>query len=689
MTPTGTLPPSSSSPLRYLKGVGPKRAQALERLGIQSLRDLLFFFPRRYEDRSHFCRITDMQPGIPVSIRGEILTVKLKRLRHLQILEIVVGDDSGMIHAVWFNQVYLKKQFVEGSQLILFGKAEIYKGRLQLNAPEYEVIDAEEEAVHTGRITPIYPLTEGLFQRSMRMTMKEVVENYLEKEVQDYLPSSFRQEKDIQELQSAIREMHFPETMEGLMTARRRIVYDEFLLFEMVLMRKMERLRTRYKAPVLTDGKKWLERFQAALPFAMTEDQKKAAGEIADELGQTAPMNRLLQGDVGSGKTLVALFALLLAAGSGYQGALLVPTEILAEQHYRTLRQLLEAFQIRTALLTSSTLPPQRERMLAELRQGKIQIVVGTHAILQEDVSFKSLALVVIDEQHKFGVHQRAKLLQNEPRPHQLVMTATPIPRTLAFTSYGDLSISTIRQLPAGRQPIKTWWVPREKQTRVFEHMRAKIEKGEQAYFIFPLIEETEKSDLLAAEKEYKRLKASAFSGLRMGLVHGRMTKEERDAMMNAFRAGELNILVATSVIEVGVDHPNATMMVIENADRFGLAQLHQMRGRIGRGDKASECYVFGEPSTEEGKKRLQIFSRTQDGFAIAEEDMRLRGFGDFLGTRQSGVPGFNLADPVADEALLQDARDTAFRLLRNRMLEEHPEWQAFRAFLESVNLNY
>jgi ATP-dependent DNA helicase RecG len=433
----------------------------------------------------------------------------------------------------------------------------------------------------------------------------------------------------------------------------------------------------------------WAKQFTQSLPFRLTPSQDKVIGELAEDLSKTIPMNRLLQGDVGSGKTVIAAFALLLAAKNSRQGALLAPTEILAEQHFRTLLQVLKPFSISLELLTSSTPSSRRERLLAELKQGKLSLLVGTHALLQEDVRFNSLALAVIDEQHKFGVYQRCQLLNADPRPHQLVMTATPIPRTLALIIYGDLDTSTLRELPAGRQPISTYWITRAKQKEVLEHILKKVQAGEQAYFIFPLIEETEKSDLLAAKKEFENLRRTVFSDIKMGLVHGRLTKEERDTIMQAFRQGEIQVLVATSVVEVGVDHPNATVMVIENAERFGLSQLHQMRGRIGRGTKASECFLFGEPRSEEGKKRLRILTKTQDGFLIAQEDLKLRGPGDFLGTRQSGEPFFRIAHPVLDEDILLEARETAMVLLKNRTLEQNPEWDPMKKYFEQIQLRY
>lgn len=681
---------SNPSPLRYIKGIGPKRAQALEKLGIQTPRDLLYFFPWRYEDRSQFRKIAELNPGETATVRGDILSVNLKRIRRFTILEVKVGDESGLIPAVWFNQPYLKDQFTPDKQIILYGKTAVSKEKLQFSSPDFEIIDPDEQSapIHTARITPIYPLTEGLYQRSLRSTIYELVNTQLDSLVQEYLPASFLDKYDLMPLTEAVKEMHFPSSLEAQTIARKRLAFDELFLFELSLLGKMEQMRTKYKASSLPGGSA-LNDLKKSLPFQLTAGQSEALAEIFKDLETTIPMNRLLQGDVGSGKTVVAAGALLAAARNQKQGAILVPTEILAEQHYQTLSLLLEKLNVSVALLTSSTSAPKREKIIAELKQGKMKVIVGTHAILQDDVRFKDLALVIIDEQHKFGVHQRCKLLDKTPRPHQLVMTATPIPRTLALTVYGDLSTSVLKELPAGRKPIKTYWITRLKQKLVWEHIRDKCVKGEQAYIIFPLIEESEKTDLFAAVQEYEMLRKSVFKNVKVGLVHGKILPEERDGIMKAFGRNEIQILVATSVIEVGVNNPNATMMVIENAERFGLAQLHQMRGRIGRGDKESECYLFGEPKTEEGQRRLRILTKSQDGFFLAEEDLKLRGPGDFWGTRQSGVPFFKVANPIEDELLLVQARQEASVLIKERLIDEDPKWSGVKKILEQFPIRY
>ncbi|MBI3313067.1 MAG: ATP-dependent DNA helicase RecG [Candidatus Omnitrophica bacterium] len=678
-----------ASNLRYLKGVGPKKALLLEKIGIESPRDLLYFFPRRYEDRSHFKAISEVQAGETVTLRGKVLTVKFKPLRHTKIVEVMIGDAEGMIPAVWFNQPYLKNQFQEDQEVILYGRADLYQNRLQMVSPEYELFDQDQEGIHTGRITPIYPLTEGLFQRSLRTTLREVVQNQLEKNIQEYLSPEFRAEHHLMELPEAIREMHFPASFQKLEEARARIVFDEFFLFQLTLLKKIETLKNKYKAYAVTDAEKWAGEFTKGLPFALTKGQQRAIKDLASDLQSTVPMNRLLMGDVGSGKTVIAAYAALTMIKNEYQAAFLIPTEILAEQHYRTLSKFLEPFNVPVELMTASTPAPRRERVAAELRQGKPMLLIGTHAILQEDIKLSRLALVVIDEQHKFGVYQRCQLLNINPRPHQLVMTATPIPRTLALTVYGDLDVSTLPELPSGRKPVKTFWVNRTKQDEVLQHILTKLKSGEQAYFIFPLIEETEKMDLLAAKKEYEKLKSTVFKEISVGLVHGRLSSEERERTMQAFKRGEVAALVATSVIEVGVDNPNATVMVIENAERFGLSQLHQMRGRIGRGNKPSECFLFGEPKTDEGKKRLRILTKSQDGFLIAEEDLKLRGPGDFWGKRQSGEPLFRIANPISDQDVLFKARQIALDLIKNKGAASSGQWAAIQNHLEQFPLRY
>ena len=676
-----------SGELRYIKGVGPKRSLIFQKIGIHSVRDLFYLFPRRYEDRSHFAPLASLPFEEPITCRGDVMDVKFKPIRGMPLVEVLIGDAEGTLRAVWFNQPYLKKIFECGQQVILYGKVELYQKRLQMSNPEFEIVDSPQaESIHTGRITPIYPLTEGLFQRSLRTTLKEAVDHHLSGTLTDALPPELRNRLDLMPLDIALREMHLPASFEELAKARRRIVFDEFFSFELQLLLRVKANRRKYQAPAFRIPPELTGEFRNSLPFKLTGSQEKAVLELIKDLEGTIPMNRLLQGDVGSGKTVVAAFALLAAHRSGLQSAFLIPTEILAEQHYRTLVRFLEPLGIHPELLTKSIDTDRRARLIAELKQGKVPVLVGTHALLQEDVTFKNLGLLVVDEQHKFGVHQRSQLLLRSPRPHQLVMTATPIPRTLALTVYADLDISTMKELPKGRMPIKTYWITRKKQPEIFAHMSARIQKGEQAYIVFPLIEETEKTDLLAAKKEFERLRKTVFAKYRLGLVHGKIDRSEREATMRAFTRGEIDILVATSVIEVGVDQPNATMMIIENAERFGLAQLHQLRGRIGRGTLESECFLFGEPTTDDGKMRLRLLTKLSDGFLIADEDLKLRGQGDLWGIRQSGEPLFRVAHPVLDEEILLQARKEAQLLVHEIPGEEGQKTPAWiQKYLEQM----
>ncbi len=691
---------SLAKPVRYVRGVGPKRSEALLRLGIETVEDLFYFFPRQYQDRSHFISLKDIQPGQFFTVKGEVLTTGLKRMKRMTLFEMTLGDDSGFVYATWFNQPYLNRQFKEGDTVILSGKVELYNSRLQFNSPDYEVLSKSlEDTIHTGRIVPIYPLTEGLGQRGMRRAMKELVDSELQ-EVSDFLSPDLRERLDLVPLRSAIQNIHFPTEADALDRARRRLIFEEFFIFEIALLKRIRRDRSALKAPAFSQFETALEEFCGHLPFKLTASQQEVIREIAgdvapaarqpqsgqaadgglSELGQPVPMRRLLQGDVGSGKTVVAAFLLFLAAKNHFQSVLMAPTEVLADQHYQTLTRLLAPLNVKIVLITGSTEEKERGEILADLRRHRIDLAVGTHALIQEDIRFAKLGAVVIDEQHKFGVRQRAVLLSGDVRPHLLVMTATPIPRTLGLTLYGDLDISSIRELPLGRIPVQTFWITKVKEHEVLTHVKEKVMRGEQAYIIFPLIDETEKMDIQAATTEFENLRKGIFSGVELGLIHGRLSRWDKERVMRDFKAGRVGVLVSTSLVEVGIDNPNATLMVIENAERFGLSQLHQLRGRIGRGAKESFCFLFGNPQTEEGKRRLRILTKTTDGFKIAEEDLILRGPGDFLGTRQSGAPLFKIGDLVRDADLLRLARKEAMALI-----EQDPELARFETLKSRV----
>ncbi len=680
--PPKTQNVTPETPIQYLKGIGPKRAESLKRLGYEAIGDLFYFFPRRYEDRSRFRPIRSCRIGEFVTIKGEVLSTNVRPVKRREIFEMVIGDDSGTIHASWFNQGYLKKNFEAGDHIVLSGKVEFYN-RLQLNSPEYEVlISDEEETIHTGRITPIYPLTEGLWQRTTRAAMKQLIDHYPDILIREYLQPEIRERHHLDDLKHAVKNIHFPESFGLLQNARNRLVFDEFFLFELAILSKKEKEKQVGKASLISSSSEFAADFEKHLPFKLTASQKKVIHEILLDISKPVPMRRLLQGDVGSGKTLVAIMALLRACHSGFQSAFLVPTEILAEQHFKTVSKWLTPFNIPVKLMTGGTDEVTKQDIRYHLRQNKPIIIIGTHALLEEKVKFSNLALVVIDEQHKFGVKQRAHLLKGELSPHLLVMTATPIPRTLGLTLYGDLEISTINELPAGREAVKTYWITQQKEKEVFEFIIKKLNEGEQAYIVFPSIEETEKSDLLAAKKEYETLKKGMFKGFEVGLVHGKMDSREKESVMKRFHAGEIKLLVATSVIEVGIDNPQASIMVIENAERFGLSQLHQLRGRVGRGNKPSCCFLFGNPKTDEGKRRLRVLTKTNDGFKIAEEDLLLRGPGDFLGTRQSGMPQFALANLALDYDILRKAREEVKLLLERDPDLENPKFAPLKTML-------
>jgi ATP-dependent DNA helicase RecG len=649
--------------IRFLKGVGPHREKIFKKIGVATVRDLLFYFPRTHEDRSTFKPISKLVLGETVSLKGQVVKKRLKRLRAMTIFEMDVVNPTGLITATWFNQPYLDKTFNVKDSVILSGKVEFYK-RLQLSSPEYEILNGEEdETIHTGRIVPIYPLTDGLSQKTLRTLIFRLLQE-VKDELEDYLPGSVRQRYQLETLKQAVLNYHFPTSQFEISVSRKRLVFDDFFILQFMLAQSKKKRQAEKSCFQLSPSDSILKPFFKALPYEFTASQEQACQEILKDLSLSHPMNRLLQGDVGSGKTAVAAFGIWLAFSSGFQSALLVPTEILAEQHYRNLALLFSNLKLPVFLLTGTSDAKKRKKILEELKKGNPCCVVGSHSLLQLDVQFKKLGMVVIDEQHKFGVHQRAKLLTQTSAPHVLVMTATPIPRTLTLAFYGDLSISTLREFPRGPKQIKTWWVTRQKEPQVFRFISDRVEKKEQAFIVFPAIEENEKTEILAAKKMYQELSQTYFQKINVGLIHGKLKKEEKDRVMAEYRSGHIQVLVATSVIEVGIDTPASSVIVIENADRFGLSQLHQLRGRVGRQGQEGYCFLIADPKTEEGKKRLRILTKHLDGFLIAEEDLKLRGPGDMLGVRQSGIPFFNVANILEDSAILNYARDFAFECI-------------------------
>ena len=662
-----------ATPLQFLKGVGPRRAADLEHAGLVSLEDLLYRFPLRYEDRSRLQPIASLKPGQTASIAGRVLACGLRSTRRpgFKIFEAAVDDGSGSLRAVWFNQPFLRDIFMRGQHVVLYGAVEMRGSvSLQITNPQYEILDDEDgETIHTGRIVPVYERTGTITPKMQRRLVYDALQR-VPADLPDQLPEEIRVRLGLPSRYAALLATHFPpedaplDALNQFATpAQRRLIFEEAFLFQMGVLAKRQSAAAEAKPAAIHVDDRIRESARSVLPFRLTNGQKQALKDIVDDMQRRFPMNRLLQGDVGAGKTIVALLAAIVAMENGLQVAFMAPTEILAEQHFQNISRLLQASRFRVALLTGSTASAARREQLAQIESGAIPLVVGTHALVQGDVRFKQLGLVVIDEQHRFGVLQRATLRAKGLHPDVLVMTATPIPRTLALTVYGDLDVSMIRELPAGRLPIKTAAKPESRRDEVYAFIRDQLDAGRQTYVIYPLVEESAKIDLKAATEMHDHLAQEVFPAYRVGLLHGRMKADARDRVMKAFVSGELQILVSTTVVEVGVDVPNASVMIVEHAERFGLSQLHQLRGRVGRDRHQSFCFLlYQSPLSDEARERLKAMTDTTDGFEIAERDLRLRGPGDFFGTRQAGVPTFRMIDLVRDRELLDVAQHEAAR---------------------------
>ena len=670
--------------VQFVKGVGPRRAGLLRRLGIQTVEELLYYFPRDYQDRRFFHSISSLREGEVATIRGKVLASGIiETRRRKKIFRLVVGDETGKIPCTWFNQPYLKENFHRGEEIVFSGKVQKYRV-LQMINPEYEKSGEKKESlIHAGRIVPFYPLTEGLNQKALRRVIRRALEEYLP-HLPDMLPEELRQRWKVTTFQRAMNDIHYPPDYASLREARKRLILDEFFLLQLGLAVKRARQALEERAlPHRTDSL-LLETFIKSLPFRLTRAQGRAIWEIKKDMKGPRPMNRLLQGDVGSGKTLVAVGGLVFTVDNGYQGAIMVPTEILAQQHYQNLQEMLAPLKIKVALFTGGVKSAEREELLKEIKNGKSQLVVGTQALIQERVIFKKLGMVVADEQHKFGVLERARLREKGYSPHVLVMTATPIPRTLTLTVYGDLDISILDELPPGRKKVRTYWIGPAKLTRAYDFIREEVRKKRQAFIIYPLIEESESLQVKAAAEMFQHLQKWVFSGIRLGLVHGRMPTAEKEKIMNEFRARRIDILVSTVVVEIGIDIPDATVMLVENAERFGLAQLHQLRGRVGRSRYQSHCILQGNPRTEQGVKRLQAMKNIDDGFVIAQEDLEIRGPGEFFGTRQHGLPEIRIGRILADVNLMEFARRQAFRLIEKDPHLSDPKYSLIREKLRA-----
>lgn len=703
--------PSVRSPVTAVRGVNTVQARKLGSLGVRTVEDLLYLFPHRYDDFSRLKTIQELHYGEEVTIIGAVQEAQnVKTRRGKELTKAVLADGTGSIEAVWFNQPYLVRQFTRGRRVVLSGRVDQYLGRLTFQSPQWELWTSD--LVHTGRLVPVYPLTEGLTARSLRRLMKRALEEWAPR-LTDALPISVRQAYNLEDLVTTIRQIHFPDDSVSLGRARHRLCFEEFLLIQLGVMRQRFHWRQETGRPLTVD-EAMLSTLVRALPFSLTLAQQRVLRDITGDLQHSYPMRRLLQGDVGSGKTVVALLAMLIAVSNDMQAVMMAPTEVLAEQHYHTLTSMLDGIaerlrsadclvppghgplqdespqpdrgatadwvaQTQVGLLRGSLTPAEKEERRCQIASGEVDIIVGTHALIQEEATFRDLGLAIVDEQHRFGVAQRAALRQKGYHPHVLVMSATPIPRSLALTLYGDLDLSIIDELPPHRQKIITKWLAPVERERAYAFLRRQVETGRQAFIICPLIEESDKIDARAAVSEYARLQDQVFPDLQLGLLHGRMKSVEKEEVMARFRAGEYHVLVSTPVVEVGIDVPNATVMLVEGADRFGLAQLHQFRGRVGRGEHQSYCLLLAESPSFEGEQRLRVIETTDDGFLLAEEDLKMRGPGEFFGTRQSGLPDLKVAQ-IGDAQVLEQARRAAQDLFTQDPALAQPEHQALAA---------
>jgi ATP-dependent DNA helicase RecG len=673
--------------IQYIKGVGPHRARLLNRLGIRTVRDALYYLPYRYEDRSNIRKISDLRYGNIETVSGKVISAEVIKLpgKNLKLFELTINDGSALLKGKWFNQPFMKKNFKVGNEVLLCGtvRRNPYWGiGFEMDNPEYEIMnDSDDSFIHVNRVVPVYRVTSGLTVRQMRSIMFNVVNTCIQ-DVSETIPPEILKRNTLPDLPESLSQIHFPgETVDiellnrGMSHFHRRLSFDELFMLELGLA-VIKKDTILEKGFAFNPEGKLLQRFRNSLPFTLTGAQERVFSDISCDMKRPHPMNRLIQGDVGCGKTVLALMAMVVAVECGYQAALMVPTEILAEQHYLNIYRTIEDLGLKICLLTGS----KKERPLREIASGEIDMVVGTHALIQEGVTFKNLGLAVIDEQHRFGVMQRALLKKKAINPDMLIMTATPIPRTLALTLYGDLDYSVVDELPPNRRPVTTCLYHSNQKESIYRLIREEVNKGRQVYVVYPVIEESEKTDLRSAvigKNAFEKM----FPEFRIGIIHGRMKAQEREQIMASFKQGEIDVLISTTVIEVGVDVPNATLMTIIHAERFGLSQLHQLRGRIGRGAHQSYCILLAyAPYGEEARRRLGIMLKSNDGFRIAEEDLNIRGPGEFFGTRQSGMPDLRIANIVRDTVLLNEARKEAFSII-----DEDPDLKGYPFMRKSL----
>ena len=689
--PAYKAPPAEvtvDAPVDRLRGVDTKLTARLKRLDVETIRDLLYLFPRRHEDYSTAVKISELSPGEECTVVAtvwEAREVSKGPRGGRRDTEAVLSDETGNLKVIWFGQRYLARSLKPGSQIAISGKASVFQGQLVFENPEHEMLDTTGLGVHTGRLVPIYPLTEGLTRRNMRRLTWQAVQSWVGG-LEDALPGDILARTKLMPLLDAVYQAHYPKEMETWERARRRLAFDELFTLQLAVLARRRMQHDNINGIEIIAPANVIDGFYQTLPFPLTKAQRRCIQEIeADFRAGTPPMSRLLQGEVGSGKTVVALSALLSVAAAGYQGAMMVPTEVLAEQHFQSIGNLLSGLArpvqephllsvylehmdrpVSIGLLTGSSRAPVKRELTKMAADGTLDILVGTQALIQEGISLPRLALAVADEQHRFGVMQRSALQERgHDNPHTLIMSATPIPRTLSLTLFGDLDISTIDEMPAGRQEVATQWLEPEQRDTAYGFIRRQVEEGRQAFVVCPLVDESETIESKAATEEYQRLSQDIFPDLSLGLLHGRMPGKEKDKVMRQFRDGELDILVSTPVVEVGIDVANATVMMIDGADRFGLAQLHQFRGRVGRGEHKSYCILMSDTVSETAKERLSALARIQDGFKLAEVDLELRGPGDFFGTRQSGLPSLKMAH-LTDLELLEMARNEATKLMED-----------------------
>ncbi len=680
-----------SLPVRYVKGVGPKLSSLLQKKGLTTVEDMIYFLPRKYEDRRVVKTISATRPGVKETVVGVVQSAYIRPYRRRKVFEVQVTDETGALTAKWFhgNYPFLKKILERGRRVIFTGEIKGSLFEKELIHPDFEVLEEDDDhLLHFKRIVPIYSETEGLGQKNLRRIMKHVVDDFTGY-VLSPLPEDILKRQGLQDMGQAIRTVHFPEgdsdieALNGMKSeAHRRVIFDEFFFFELGMALRKKGTLLHAGIPLASKGE-GLKTFFQRLPYALTAAQRRVIAEITGDMEKAVPMHRLLQGDVGCGKTVVSMAAMIVACENGCQAAMMAPTEILAEQHHRNIANWANAQGLKTAILTGSLKASERKKAYAAIEQGEVDITVGTHALIQEGVKFRKLGLAIVDEQHRFGVVQRALLREKGPHPHVLVMTATPIPRTLAMTVYGDLDVSVIDEMPPGKKPVKTKIFYEKERQRVYEIIRKEILKRNQVFIVYPLVEESENVDLRDATRMAEHLQQDVYPEFEVGLIHGRMKSREKEGVMDRFLAKDIHLLVSTTVIEVGIDIPQASLMVIEHAERFGLAQLHQLRGRVGRSDIPSYCILMsGHPASDVSAMRLRVMEETTDGFRIAEEDLAIRGPGEFLGTRQSGLPDFRVANILRDGRILNEARQEAFRLIERDAFLEQPEHRLLKDVL-------